>query len=134
MKKTDLTIDFEKLENVILSFDIMDLSTGMDKRDSHLHQKVFNVNAPKTGFIEYKLTKMTCPPDFKGEGECDCVGTLKIKDVSNEIKFKVKYNKDKKAINGNTLVSLNQFHLTSPSFMGISVEDNVEVSFNVSAN
>lgn len=65
--------------------------------------------------------------------DCDCIGNLKIKDVNNEIKFKAKLNRNSQTVEGKTLISLNQFKLNAPSFMGITVDDNVEVTFKVSA-
>ena len=130
-KNTNLKIDFNKLENTSVIVDVMDLSTGMEKRDKHLHEKVFNTTTAGVAKIEYTLTKINCPKDGN-EVECDCIGNLKIKDVQNEIKFKAKLNRSNQMVEGKTLVSLNQFKLNSPSFMGISVEDNVEVEFRAS--
>lgn len=129
-KNTNLKFDFKKLEGTNVVLDVMDLSTGMEKRDKHLHEKVFNTSNPNTAKIEYTLSKITCPNGT--EAECDCVGMLKIKDVQNEIKFKVKVNRSSETVEGKTLISLNQFKLNAPSFMGITVEDNVVVDFKVS--
>ena len=132
VKKADLAIDFNTLNKAVFSSDIMDLSTGMERRDKHLHEKVFNTANAGVSKIEYQLSKINCPQTNATTVECDCIGNLKIKDVSNEIKFKIQYDKSAKKFEGKTSVSLNQFKLTSPSFMGISVLDDVEVLFKVS--
>jgi polyisoprenoid-binding protein YceI len=131
-KNTLLKFDFNKLETTNVVFDVMDLNTGMDRRDKHLHEKVFNTTAPGLSKIEYNITKINCPATGT-EVECDCVGNLKIKEINNEIKFKAKLNRPAQTVEGKTLISLNQYKLTAPTFMGITVEDNVEVTFKVSA-
>lgn len=131
-KNTNLIFDPNKLETTNVVFDVMDLSTGMEKRDKHLHEKVFNVSANGVAKIEYKISKINCPTSGN-EVDCDCIGNLKIKDVNNEIKFKAKLNRNSQTVEGKTLISLNQFKLNAPSFMGITVDDNVEVTFKVSA-
>lgn len=133
VKNANVNVDFNKIESTTFSSDVMDLTTGMEKRDKHLHEKVFNATAAGLAKIEYSISKMICPTSPKAEVECDCIGNLKIKDVSNEIKFKALLNKEAKVVEGKTLVSLNQFKLNAPSFMGISVLDDVEVTFKVSA-
>jgi polyisoprenoid-binding protein YceI len=132
VKNANTKVDFNQLNSTSITMDVMDLTTGMEKRDKHLHEKVFNTITANLAKIEYNVTNITCPNDLANT-ECDCVGILKIKDVKNEVKFKAKVNKTDKTIEGKTLVSLNQFHLPSPSFMGISVLDDVEIEFKVSA-
>lgn len=133
VKNANVNVDFKKIESTTFGFDIMDLTTGMEKRDKHLHEKVFNTTTPGTAKIEYSISQITCPPSSAAEVECDCVGNLKIKEVRNEIKFKALLNKANQVIEGKTFVSLNQFKLNVPTFMGISVLDDIEVVFKVSA-
>jgi polyisoprenoid-binding protein YceI len=133
VQNPNVKIDFNKMEGTNFSADVMNLSTGMEKRDKHLHEKVFSATNIGMAKIDFTISKMSCPTSANSEVECDCIGNLKIKDLSNEIKFKALVNKTNQVVSGKALVSLNQFKLTAPTFMGISVLDNVEVTFNVSA-
>lgn len=132
VSKANTKVNFNKLESTTFSTDVMDLVTGMDKRDKHLHEKVFNVSNIGMAKIDYSLSQINCPKDGANV-ECDCVGKLKIKDVENEIKFKANLDRTSNTISGKTTVSLNQFKLNSPTFMGISVLDDIEIDFKVSA-
>ena len=133
VKNANVSVDFNNLDSTKFSTDIMDLTTGMEKRDIHLHEKVFNTKTSGIAKIEYAVTKMNCPVSNENEVECECIGNLTIKDVSNEIKFKGRLNKSNQVFEGKTPVSLKQFKVTSPAFMGISVLDDIEIVFKVSA-
>jgi polyisoprenoid-binding protein YceI len=133
LQNSNINVDFNSLESTKFGFDVMDLSTGIKNRDKHLHEKVFHTLVPGIARIEFAISKLNCPKSSSNEVECECIGNLKIKDVSNEIKFNALINKSSQVIDGKTLISLNQFKLNVPSFMGINVLDNVEVSFNVNA-
>jgi polyisoprenoid-binding protein YceI len=125
-----LALDFKNLNKTTVDFDIVDLTTGMEKRDNHLHEKVFAIKEKNVGFINFSLAKIDCPKSA-GEVDCNVLGSLKIKDQKNDISFKAKVNFDKKTVAGKAEISLNTFKLNAPTFMGIKVEDLVEVSFDV---
>lgn len=111
-----------------LEFDVMDLSTGIEMRDDHLHKKVFDVSKRGQSSILFKVNSLNCP---KPEGECSLKGTLKIKSISEILEFKVQSENQGKLFSGKALVSLNTFQLKAPSFMGIRPNDLVEVSFKL---
>jgi len=131
--RANVVVDFNKLEVTKFTTDVMDLITGMDRRDTHMHEKVFGAKSVGMAKIEYSASKVTCPTSKENEVDCDCVGNLKIKDVSNEIQFKMHLNKSAQVLEGKTPISLKAYKLVPPSFMGISVLDAIELSFKVSA-
>lgn len=134
VKESQVQTDFKNLQSATFSTDVMNLTTGMEKRDKHLQEKVFQVHKTGMAKIEYILSAVNCPTTVAESVECECKGNLKIKDVSNEINFIAVLNKKKQEIEGKAIISLAQFKLTAPTFMGINVLDDVEVLFHVSAN
>ena len=126
-------INFNKLEATTFSFDAMDLDTGMDARTTHLRKKVFSATARGMAKIDFTTTKVVCPEPSKPEMQCAVTGNLKIKNESNEVTFNAIVNKVNQTAQGTTAISLTKFKLPLPSFMGVTVLDNVDITFNVSA-
>lgn len=135
--KSLLNLDFNKLESTTLTIDTMDLTTGMERRDKHMQEKVFGAKSPGECKIEFKVKSVSCPEDLKNaknEIICDGIGALSIKGQKQDIKLKVAIDNKAKSLSTTTQVSLEEFKLKAPSFMGITVEDKVEISFKSSLN
>lgn len=100
-----------------LSVRTTSLETGIQLRDEHLH-KYLNANKHPRIFIKDVIIK-----NFKGSGD------LTINGVSKKLSFQVTSDK----IHYLAKFSLNpsQFKLQPASFMGVSVEDKIEITIKV---
>lgn len=123
-KAADVKVDYQadKAVGTVVEFDVFALETGMEKRDQHLREKVFA--AKKEGDAKIRFEVLELPV---GNGELK--GKLHIKGVENELQIPVK--RDGGTVTGSTKISLEKFALPRPSFMGVKVDDAVEVSFKI---
>ena len=121
---SDVAVNYsaQKAVGTVVELDVFQLLTGMEKRDQHLREKVFA--AKKVGDAKIRFEVLEMPA---GNGELK--GKLQIKGVEREIQFPVK--RDGNTVTGATKISLENFALPRPSFMGVKVEDAVDVSFKI---
>lgn len=133
VKKPNIDVSFNEIEKGKVSMNIKDLTTGMERRDKHLYEKVFNITSDSLEKIELQIKKINC---LQKElfGNCKVDGLLKIKNIEKPILFESKIDSQKKLVEGKAFVSLKEFNLNAPSFMGIQVMNDVEVTFKVEAN
>lgn len=118
------TVDYkaQKAVGTVVELDAFQLETGMEKRDNHLREKVFAAKKKGDATIRFEVLEMPA-------GDGDVKGKLQIKGVAHEISFPVK--REGNTVTGSTQVSLEKFSLPRPSFMGVKVDDAVQVSFKI---
>ncbi|MBY0516362.1 MAG: YceI family protein [Bacteriovoracaceae bacterium] len=114
----------ENVKGATLKFDVFELETGMEARDKHLREKVFKAKNKGDAFISFEAKDLVC-----ASNKCELMGVLTIKDKAREIKLPVEMSSNKKSLAGKATIALSQYDLPRPSFMGVQVEDNVEVTF-----
>ena len=117
--------DVKTPAGAVIAMDAFDLKTGMDTRDEHLREKVFA--AKKEGEVKIQFTVK----DLKCADECKVTGMLKIKEIEKELEIPVKANSDRSKISGTAQVNLTDFNLKRPSFMGVKVEESVDINFEI---
>ena len=123
-KAADVKVDYhaDKAVGTVVELDVFELATGMEKRDQHLREKVFAAKKIGDAKIRFEVLEM---PVSNG----DLKGKLLIKGVEHQIQVPVK--RDGSTVTGSTKISLEKFALPRPSFMGVKVDDAVEVSFRI---
>lgn len=117
----DVKVQYQKSapQETVVELDVFALKTGMGKRDQHLREKVFAAKTPGS-LIRFQLTELT--------GE-EARGKLKIKDVERDISFPVERTAG--GFQGKMEISLSEFQLPRPSFMGVKVEEKVAITFRL---
>lgn len=117
----DVNYNKQKPEGTILEFDVFQLETGMEKRDQHLREKVFSAKNPGDAKIRFEVAQI--------DKETGVVkGKLSIKGVSNDVTLPVKVSGNE--ISGNASIKLSDYSLPRPSFMGVKVEESVDINFS----
>lgn len=119
----NVSYNAQKLTGSSFQLDVFDMKTGMDKRDQHLREKVFKAENRGDAKILFEAMNLDC------SSSCQLKGSLQIKDVKKEMTIPVSVSQDKKKIEGSTLLSLTDFNLPRPSFMGVKVENEIEIKF-----
>ncbi len=121
---SNVAVDYDpqKAIGTVVELDVFQLLTGMEKRDQHLRDKVFAAKKEGDAKIRFEVLEM---PATNGELK----GKLLIKGVEHTIAVPVK--RDGSTVTGSTKISLDKFALPRPSFMGVKVDDAVEVSFRI---
>lgn len=117
--------DVKNASGAVIAMDVFDLKTGMDTRDEHLREKVFA--AKKEGEVKIQFTVK----DLKCAEECKVTGMLKIKEIEKELEIPVKANAERTKISGVAQVNLTDFNLKRPSFMGVKVDESVDINFEI---
>lgn len=116
----NVPFDRKSPQGAVVELDVFELKTGMDKRDQHLREKVFAAKKPGDAKIRFEVTEFD---SVKGSVK----GKLAIKGVTKEVTIPVKTSGDQ--IVGQTTINLADYSLPRPSFMGVKVEESVDVNF-----
>jgi len=137
-KAENLVLGSLKLENAKLSgsatYKVTEFDTGIELRNRHLREKLEFDKFPNSKF---ELDPVTLPAGFLSESPKSSTlpftgkltlhgvtkpvsGELKVDDKPSEPKFEFFFN-----------VSLKDFEIKPPSFLGVTVKDTVEVMVTV---
>ena len=126
------TIDDGKTVKVVVQ--LTALSTGMSLRDKHMKEKYLEVQK----FPDAELVVNRADLKFPAAGETkkeEANGTLKLHGVNKGTKFKYTVTKDGEVykVTGTLKVSMKDHDIPEPSYLGVKVKDEVDVSvqFNV---
>lgn len=100
--------------------DLKKLETGISLRDRHMKNK----------YLEVKKYPEAILTNFSTDGQGSFKGTLNLHGVKKEVVGK--YTKNGKDIDANFEVKLSDFAIKIPSFMGVTVAENVTVKVKLS--
>lgn len=117
-------IDAGKLQSAQVELDPSTFETGLSLRDDHMNEKVFK---EKPVLIHLKSCESVDTSSCKATGEIEIAG------VKKNITFNIKYDSEFKKIEGQTLLSLKELDIEAPSYMGVVIEDQVNVKFDLSS-
>jgi hypothetical protein len=114
-----------------VSIPIKSLTTGIDMRDEHMWDKIFKDKAGLMPNLEL-VSKSACPIK-SGKNICQIKGIISFAGKSSELLAKVVITKSEALIkmDSNFSISLTKMGITPPSYMGVTVEDNVEVKMEL---
>ncbi|MGE0615268.1 MAG: YceI family protein [Bacteriovoracia bacterium] len=107
------------------------LTTKMSMRDKHMRERIFETGG------KFPTIRFTGQGTCTGTDvlECPLKGNMSIRDVEApfELALKITPDGDKQKLSGSTIVKLSSFKIEKPSQLGITVADEVNVSFDVGA-
>jgi polyisoprenoid-binding protein YceI len=123
-KGKDISVNDDD-RNVTIVVPLAQFDTGIELRNKHMKEKYLEV--AKYPNAELVVAKSDIPA---AGGEGDASGTMKIHGQSKPVRFhyKVAKNGDKLGVTGTTRVSLTDFGIEEPSFMGAKVRPEVDVT------
>jgi polyisoprenoid-binding protein YceI len=116
-------------ENVVITVQLVNLSTGIGLRDHHMKEKYLEV--PK-----YPTTKLTIARNalkFPHDGEraaADVPGTIQLHGQTRPISvhYEAKAAGTTYEARGSFRVNMNEFGITVPVYLGVTVKPDVDVS------
>ena len=103
-----------------------DLSTGIGMRDSHMRNKIFEVE-------KYPTAEMTLKPIHAKSGEKTAFsGTLKFHGVEKEVQGEttLKLSDNKVGYDSTFKILLTDFNIQPPDFAGMRVENEIRVELS----
>lgn len=121
------------LRHADIKVTLLDLVTGIDRRDEHMREKYLEIGKfPET---ELKVDNLTLH-DGKASGDLKTKGSLTLHGVTKDVALEFTNLKEREgAIDGDLAfeVVLKEFGIAIPSFMGVTVADIVKVQANFHA-
>jgi polyisoprenoid-binding protein YceI len=119
----------EKDEALVLSVPLDTVTTGIDLRDTHMHQKYLETAKYPTAALSVPRASLKFPAD--GESvEATAPGTLSIHGTSRPVTFHYRAVKKGAAydVSGDVHLNMNDFGIATPGYLGITVKPPVDVS------
>ena len=111
--------------------DLATLKTGIDLRDRHMREKYLEVaNGPE--FAQAVLTNLEIN---RLEGKTEFRGTLRLHGVEKAVggTANVRSSDREVRVTAEFPISLNEFQIASPRYLGVGVADRVIVKATISA-
>ncbi len=138
----DLTIDQNKNELSVASntinIDARTFKTDSVDRDGSINRIILKSTTPGNEFITFNLNPVSNLPELLLNTPLTlyATGTLTISKVSNEINFPFTLTKTQNGliINFKTKISRKAFNIKMPGFPGTTVNDEIEIEANITAN
>lgn len=119
----------DKTASGSFTLNLKDLNTGIGLRDKHMKEKYLEVDKYPDAILTFKNFSIAAP---NSETDQNLVGTLKIHGIEKPVSLHAKV---KTAASGTQFegkseftVKLSDFNISIPSYMGIKVADQVELT------
>jgi len=131
-KTSELKV-LDKNQTISVSVPLARLETGIGLRDTHMREKYLEVQKHPTAELKVARAVLTFPA-ANAAASADATGDLTLHGVTKPVKFhyEVKHGADY-AVASKMHVNMNDFNITVPSYLGVSVKPDVDidVSFHV---
>lgn len=111
------------LKNIQIKLDSQSFKTGIELRDEHLQEQILG-NSPLEFTAEVKCL----------EENCFAEGIIKINGVETLQRIPIKHKEDFQSINAEFPLSLEELKITTPSYLGVKVQDQVLVNLRLERN
>jgi len=104
------------------------LDTGIELRDQHMKEKYLETGKSKTATL--KLTNIKMSPEYlQTGGEAKVAGVLLLHGVEKPVEVQMVFQKEKEIlkVSSSFQIKISDFAISTPSFSGITVTDQVQV-------
>jgi polyisoprenoid-binding protein YceI len=121
-------IDFSKSQDLgSVQIDLNSFDTGMETRNEHMKEKYLEVNKPNFKLSVFKLEKLV-NEEFSGK--------ISLHGIEKNISGKAVIKIDEKSCQATTSfnLKLNDFSIEIPSYLGVTVAEEVAVSVQLKGN
>jgi polyisoprenoid-binding protein YceI len=123
----DLDLDDDANGNVVITVGLKGLTTGIDIRDRHMKEKYLEVDKYPNATLTVAKSAVKLPPSG-GKAVTDVPGTLSLhgqtKSVSVHCELK---NGSPVGVDGKIHLNMNDFGITIPVYLGVTVKPDVDV-------
>jgi len=120
----------DKGDTVAITVGLNSLKTGIDLRDRHMKEKYLETGKYPTAILQVEKAKLKVPT-----GGMDIEGKLNLHGVTRPVR--VHYSADgsehKANITGTVRVNMKEFSINIPSYLGVTVKPDVDVSVQFDA-
>jgi polyisoprenoid-binding protein YceI len=115
-----------------LKADLVPLKTGIDLRDSHMHDKYLETKTNPTAELMLETIKFEKGTD----GSCEFTGSLVLKSVKKPIKGSCEITgvgKDALQVKASSEIKLEDYPIGVPTYLGVKVADKVTIEVEFAA-
>jgi hypothetical protein len=123
--KASANIEGQTLKDVKFSIAATAFKTGLEVRDEHLRDKVL------VGEELTFVSKNSCEGLSEGKS-CLLKGDLKIGKSTKEVEIELKGDEAYNQLVGEKIISLSEFDIPAPTYMGVKIKNDVVVTFKLS--
>jgi polyisoprenoid-binding protein YceI len=122
-------------QQVEIKVPLANLTTGIGLRDSHMRDKYLQVGTYPDARLVVPRAALQLPADG-ADGDATGTGMMTLHGQSRPIAFHYKLSRrgQKIAVTGDMPVNMNNFGITTPGYLGLSVKPDVTVSVQFSVS
>lgn len=122
-------------QQVEIKVPLASLTTGISLRDSHMRDKYLQVGTYPDARLVVARSALQLPADG-ADADGNGTGTMTLHGQSKPVGFHYKLSRrgQKTAVTGDVQVNMNNFGITTPSYLGLSVKPVVAVSVQFSVS
>jgi polyisoprenoid-binding protein YceI len=119
----------EEGDDLIVSVPLSPLTTGIELRDKHMREKYLEVGKYPTAELRVPKASIHLPEDGQTSSG-DATGTMKLHGRTKSVPFhyEAKRNGPAYVAKGSVRVNMKAFGIEVPSYMGVTVKPDVNVS------
>ncbi len=119
----------EKDEALVLTVPLGNVSTGIGLRDTHMREKYLETAKYPTAQLVVPRASLQFPADGASV-EATAPGTLTLHGTSRPVSFHYKAAKNGATydVQGDVRVNMNDYGITTPSYLGITVKPPVDIT------
>lgn len=121
-EKMQANLEGNALKGLEVELDPSTFETGMSMRDDHMNEKVFAEKPVRFSFKECTQTTAT---------SCLLKGEIEIAGKKTPMEIPLKHDEGFKNVSGQTKLSLKNLKIEAPSYMGVRIEDTIDVKFDL---
>ena len=128
-KTSELTIS-DATTTITVTVPLSTLSTGIDLRDRHMKEKYLETGKYPTAVLQVEKAKLKVPTPGT-----DIEGKLSLHGVTRTVRVHYSANgsSDKATVTGTVHVNMKEFGINVPSYLGVTVKPDVDVSVQFDA-
>ena len=117
-----------------LTVPLASLQTGIGLRDRHMREKYLQVDRFPDVVLEVPWSGVKLPGDGQtGEGTAPGKMTLHGKSKDVQVKYRIVRTGTRYQVTGNVPLNLKDFDIDVPSYMGVTVQPDIETSASFTA-
>jgi len=110
------------------------LQTGIGLRDRHMREKYLQVDKYPDAVLEVPWSGVKLPGDGQtGEGTAPGKMTIHGKTKDVQVKYRIARTGTRYQVTGNVPLNLKDYDIEVPSYMGVTVQPNIETSASFTA-
>jgi polyisoprenoid-binding protein YceI len=119
----------DKAGALVVTVPLASVTTGMSLRDTHMHEKYLESAKYPNAELSVPRTALKFPSDGSSI-EATAAGTMSIHGTSRPVSFHYKAQRSGAAydVQGDVHVNMNDYGITTPSYLGITVKPPVDVA------